>query len=117
MEINLLECIDEDDDHVPCKGLFFRCEVSSYVSGTTIGTHKKLRLLKRKSCKGCSQCDFVWEVITEDATAYFGSEDYLFGLENGKIYRPNVITSQGYFDLYPEVDGLEFVEVKDQKES
>ena len=93
-----------------CKGLFWRATVNSYVSShNSIEVRKSLRLLKRMSCTGCVQCDWIWECFREDIGEF---PDYIGDVENGEIYTYSVNTSQGYYDLYPEIDNIEFVKVK-----
>lgn len=96
-----------------CKGLFWRYTVSTFLSShNSIEVKKSLRLLKKKSCPGCSTCGWVFDYLKE-RIGIDGPEDYVGDLEPGKIYTYNVITSQGFEDLYLEVDGIEFIEVKE----
>lgn len=93
-----------------CKGLFWRCRINSYVSNyENIEVKKSLRLLKRRSCPGCAKCGWIMEYFKEDIENY---SDYIGNLENEKIYTFRVRMSQGFEDQYPEIDCIEFVEVK-----
>ncbi len=97
-----------------CKGIFWRGTVSSYISiHNSIETRKSLRLLKRMSCTGCEQCDWIWDFIKEDMCNIDG--DHLPTIENGKIYTYHVSSSQGYYDSYPEIDSFDFIQIKENK--
>lgn len=112
----LLEKLKEtvvDENIKECKGLYWRAYVSSYLSSyNSIEVRKSLRLLTRKSCSGCDKCEWIWEYLNDDILAIAPCE-YIGEIENGKIYTYNVVTSQGYYDKYPEIDRIEFVEVKE----
>lgn len=91
-----------------CKGLFWRYSESQYLSShNSIEIKKSLRLLKRKSCSGCPECEWVWEFIMDDIGN--ARSDYLSKLEQGKIYTYQVHYSQGYYDSHPEIDEFEFI--------
>ena len=112
MSINLFEVEKVKEEENGCKGLFWRANVSSFLSShNSIEVRKSLRLLKRKSCSDCSSCAWIWEYFNEDVN--IEPHDYLGKIENGKIYTFKVHTSKGFEDLYPEVDYIEFVEVKE----
>ena len=67
-----------------CKGLFWRGRVSSYLSDhQSIEVRKSLKLLKRKSCSGCSQCGYIWEYLQEDLS--YVTVDYIPNIKNGKL--------------------------------
>jgi hypothetical protein len=87
--------------------------VSSYNS---IEVRKSLRLLKKMSCPGCEKCEWLWDFLNEDIWAIASpgeNNDYVGNIKDGKIYTYYAHTSQGFEDLYPEIDCIEFVEVKD----
>ena len=115
MKLLNLEDVKVVEDVEKCKGLFWRASVSSFLSShRSIETRKSLRLLKRKSCTGCDQCEWIWDYIHEMICDSWGRDnDYLGEIEHGKIYTYKVNSSQGYFDQYPEIDDIEFVEVKE----
>ncbi len=85
----------ENEDKNPCKGLYFRGVVSNYSGCNTFVCNKKIRLLKRKSCKGCESCGWILEAISEDIS----SEIYLDfdKVENGKIYTIGVTYVDGHY--------------------
>jgi hypothetical protein len=93
-----------------CKGLYWRGRVNCFMNGSSIETRKSLRLLKKMSCSGCDQCEWLWEYLNE----VIGNEeeDSLSEIKDGLIYTFKVTTSHGYYDLYPEIDNVEFVEFK-----
>lgn len=93
-----------------CKGIVYKCRESTYFSSWgTIEQRKSLSKLKRKSCPGCDKCFWLDEFIQEEINSGNLKID---NCENRKLYRLKVHTSQGYYDLYPEVDYSEFVEEK-----
>lgn len=105
--------IDQMEDIVEpgegCKGIFWRAKVSSFLSShRSIEVRKSLRLLKRKSCSGCEKCYWIWDNLSEMVDEV---DDYLGDIEDGEIYTYNVVVSQGYYDLYPEIDYIEFIKV------
>ena len=83
--------------------------MSSYNS---IEVRKSLRLLKKMSCPGCDKCGWLIDFIKEDM-CNLDPQDYAGEIKDGAIYTFKVYSSQGYYDLYPEIDGCEFVEVKE----
>lgn len=89
-------------------GLFYRANVSSYSQLGTIGERKTLKLLKRRSCKGCHTCDFIEEEMRE-----FGVEG-MDKIEHGKIYSVviDAVDRSSYFDYDYDVT-LRLVEVKE----
>lgn len=111
-----LQQIEEEinPDIKGCKGLFWRAEVSTFLSNYQNGYNKqleqrlKLRFLKRRSCKGCEQCDWLWNYLSEDPESFIDLSE----IESGKVYTYKVHSSQGYYDLYPEIDEIEFIEVE-----
>lgn len=84
LTINLLEDKKIKDS---CKGLFWRGNVSTYVTdnGLTIGVKKTLRFLKKMSCSGCEYCGWVMDFIDEDI-ANDSLLDYIGEIEKGAIY-------------------------------
>lgn len=87
-----------------CKGLFFRCEDTQYVSGTVYGQKMLMRLLKRKSCPGCEYCSFLWDDLRELNWPALIKPD----VKSGAIYQLKVINisrdfETGYVDDYDVV--------------
>jgi len=103
----------EEKESKPCKGLFWRASVGSYLSKySSIEVKKSLRLLKNRSCSGCPECDWLWENIKEDVC--IGNNcDYVGDIKHGAIYTYVVHSSKGYLGLYPEIDYVEFMEVEE----
>ena len=97
-----------------CKGIFWRGSVKSFLSSYKSIEHRKsLRLLKRKSCKGCISCEWIWEYFQEDTNSA-GDLDYLKDIKQGALYTYAVHMSRGFEELYDEIDYIDFVEVKDE---
>lgn len=95
----------EKGKNLECKGRVYKCYINSYMSRTTIQTHKSLRLLKRKSCQGCDKCGWMDEALQleiEDDHKI----DFLADLENGKMYKLNSTWHPGPFE-YPKDGDLE----------
>jgi hypothetical protein len=111
MKMILPKSVEKKKKDHECKGLFWRCIISSFVSSyDSIEVRKSLRLLKKRSCKGCETCSWVLDYFREDISEI---DDYLNGLKNGWVYTYRVYTSQGFEDLYPEIDEIAFIEVED----
>jgi len=74
-----------------CKGIYLKVKVNSYIFGNekndgTIHQNKVLKLIKRKSCSGCSDCQVIWDYLRQNLDH---DETMLNSLENNIIY--NVI--------------------------
>ena len=97
-----------------CKGIFWRATNSTFLSSyKSIEGRKSLRLLKKISCKGCPECDWIWEYLFQDiANMPRSPSDYIGKIKDGSIYKLNIVSSQRYGDLCPENDYSEFIEVK-----
>lgn len=105
--------IKESDKITECKGLFWRGSENTYLSShNSIETRKSLRFLKRKSCAGCSKCEWFWEFLQEDIQER-NADEYLPNIMPHALYTYNLVTSQGYFDAVAEVEYLEFIEIKE----
>lgn len=96
-----------------CKGIVYKCYENLYYSNNeSIEYKKSIRKMKSLSCKGCEKCGWESGEIKEGiANDCFN----LYSCEDGKLYRLNLITSQGFEDIYMEVDGIEFMEIKKEK--
>ena len=104
------------EDKNPCKGIYWRASVNCFLSThKSIEVKKSLRLLKKKSCPGCEKCAWLWDYIHEDIFGCSPTEDYLGKIKHGKVYTFHVSTSKGYYDLYPEIDSIDFIEVDENK--
>jgi hypothetical protein len=68
MEINLFnDEINYPANKQQCKGLFWKRPVSTFLSSLrSIESRTSLRLLKRESCPGWEQCEWVRGSPTED---------------------------------------------------
>lgn len=98
-----------EEDSADCKGLFFRCKVSSFLSShKSIETRKALRLLKRRSCSGCPSCYYLWDYLREDVSI-MEKQDFIDRLDNGQVYEYVVTSSQDYWGEW-DTEG-DFVEV------
>ena len=84
-----------------CKGLVFRGSVNPFLSAhRSFEVKKSLRLLKRKSCPGCKDCEWVWENMNQDLYDA-GRVDILEDIEDGKIYKLKWTWSPGPYE-YPD---------------
>jgi len=72
-----------------CKGLVFKCKVSTYwdPKRRVIGYREVFRLLKRKSCS-CPECEYLWELIS------------CIGIEEAVILPPEPRNGQLYTAIY-----------------
>ena len=73
-----------------CKGLIFRCYMSAYrTSRGEYVEQRKMSPLKLKSCKGCSECSYLTELMDEDIADDISLfEDIPI---NGQLYEYKVI--------------------------
>lgn len=69
-----------------CKGLFFRGVVNQYFDGKKLVFKEELRLLKKKSCSGCIQCDSMLDDMHEFQNMVVVEDE----IENGALYTANV---------------------------
>lgn len=68
----------------PCKGLIFRLTRSGWAhEGDSVGFKYQFKLLKRKSCKGCDQCLFLWDDLHERICDW-GNDGYGSNIELGE---------------------------------
>lgn len=112
--VEMKEAIDMENGIEPCKGVYWRATVSSYISShKSIETRKSLRLLKKMSCTGCPKCDWIWEFMNEDVYCQSDGFDYCGELRNRRIYTYQVNTSRDFESGYDEIDSFEFVLVKE----
>lgn len=92
-----------------CKGLFFKGYnyVFSDLKGK-IKSSKELRLLKKKSCTGCEDCEWFWDFLGDTISEEYGLLD---NIEYGKIYTPKIRTSREWESGFEEPENIEFIEV------
>jgi len=66
--------VEKHDVKDPCSGLFFRCKINDFWNERTKSIEYKTsyRLLKRRSCKGCSLCEWFYE-----CRSMVGSDDVM----------------------------------------
>ena len=89
-------------DEDPCKGLIFRGHRTMFVKDGRIELKQGVRLLKRKSCKGCDKCEWWWDSLNEDVE----NEHIIFPeIEHGALYSIRVVNESrdfetGYVDDY-----------------
>lgn len=97
-----------------CKGLIFRAWPTIYVNGGEYVETTKMRLLKRKSCKGCPKCDYMMSDLHEQSCDGRGA--IMPEIPNpNKMYKLEY-TNIGYDWETGYVDDweMEFVEFKDE---
>jgi len=73
-------------------------------------------MLKRMSRKGCKDCDWLRFDFDQYFNEFLKDPSAFDKLESGKIYTISPSISVGYYDSYPEVDDLNFVEVEFPKD-
>ena len=100
-----------------CKGLYWRARASSHFDHTTgnMVVTKRLKLLKRKSCKGCESCNWFFEFMHEEVLngEHDYSEKYLDDIEHGAVYTYKLETSTDFESGISEIDEVKFVKVID----
>lgn len=103
---------------IPCKGLIFRlCRSAWSHEGEAVGFKSQFRFLKRKSCKGCEKCMWLWDDLHERICDWgndgWGS-DIEFGDRNNALYQLKVTSwSRDYESGIVDDYELGFVEYKD----
>jgi len=103
MSILQIDLSQPKPDETQCKGLFFRGVVNNYLSGSEFVSTKRMRPLKRMSCKGCEKCAWMLEQLPE-----FINTDYAPDISdtvNGALYQLKVGNiskdwETGYIDDY-----------------
>lgn len=110
----LLTFYETEQPHSPeeCKGLFYRGAVEIYIgSNGDYNQKSRMRPLRRKSCTGCSKCDWMVDHMNEMATTdccYIPLEDVAHGaLYELKVTGYSRDWETGYVD---DVD-VEFVKI------
>lgn len=99
-----------------CKGITWRGSVTQFSDGEgRIKYSREIRVLKRKSCPGCVDCgwtfDLINDIITEDPTSLL-----IENIQHGKLYMIQTDVSQDWETGNWEVNDVNFVEVKDDQE-
>lgn len=107
--MNLLDNMKPVKKENQCKGLYFRGYRSQYFIGDKFESKVGVRLLKKKSCKGCECCGGMLDSMKENI-----NNVYLVQIEDGEIYTPiytNISRDweTGYIDDYD----IEFIKVSD----
>ena len=109
-----------DDDPEVCKGLVFRCERTAWFGiDQDINFRRRFRLLKRKSCPGCSKCDWMWDDLSERFSDFGSQQDGIDydDCEHGKLYELQTTdVSYDYESGFVDSYNMKFVEVKEDKE-
>ena len=73
-----------------CKGLIFRCEITSWVgSDNDVNFKERYRFIKSASCPGCEQCGFLWDDLHE-RTCDPIYQTILRNGDHGKLYELKV---------------------------
>jgi hypothetical protein len=102
-----------------CIGKTYRGKVSTYIDKSGI-IHKdySLKLLKKKSCKGCKECGYDVKDLANDT----GINDAIEGMEkieDGKLYKLEAEaewTSEGWeYPKYKELLYYYPVEIREEK--
>ena len=90
-----------------CKGLVFRCEITTWVGkDNDVNFRERYRFIKSMSCEGCDQCGYLWDDIREDIPIIHNGE-------HGKLYTLEVVNMSRDWESGCVDDwDLEFVEMK-----
>jgi hypothetical protein len=116
--INLIEKEIKSSNESPCKGLFWRGRVSTFISTHNgIISRRDLYFLKSKSCPGCPACGWVFEYLKEDCSLDNTQfTEMLNSIEHGKLYTYEVVGGYDWETGVYELDYIDIVEVKDKKD-
>ena len=80
--------VSKEPTEEPCKGVFFRGYSSLFYDGNKIEQRQGVRLLKGKSCTGCSQCLWVYDNLSEEVSC----ETLIMPkIEHGELYSVRII--------------------------
>lgn len=73
-----------------CEGLIFRCRVNTYFSNNRYVDQTSFNLLKRKSCPGCEECEWLLEILSE----FYNNEVVMFDeVADGGLYRLTIVNT------------------------
>ena len=104
----------KEAEGVPCKGLVFRGSVSRCItSHNGIMERRELRLLKRRSCKGCAKCSWIMDWMQEELSGIDRDAPFIGDIQHGKMYKPHFVVTRDWESSYDEIDYVEFVIVED----
>lgn len=99
--------LENENKENTCAGLFFKCQNCYFDSKGTYCQSVKFVPMKRKSCKGCEQCNSIHENMKENK--------YKFKCENpvhGEEYQLKITNILSGEDDHLEDWNLEFVLVE-----
>ncbi len=109
--IGLVPAVEREEVEI-CKGLIFRYRETEYLNsdGAFVRTNRMMPM-RRKSCPGCSKCDWFFDCYKEQGVMWPS------GLKEGELYHLTVVNvstdwETGYVDDFD----LEFVEYKEHSE-
>lgn len=90
-----MEVEEKTTEPEKCGGLFFRCSQDCWIgSDGDVNYRFRFRWLKRRSCTGCLQCDWLWENLDDDISntpfGFCGPEPDYSKLRPGAIYQYKV---------------------------
>lgn len=92
-----------------CKGLVFRAHVNQYLQNGRIVQHKELRLLKRRSCPGCKDCEWLLEQLSESLNLEMVNLD---NVDSPLMYKLEAHIGTDEYGYVDEAE-FEFVETDD----
>jgi hypothetical protein len=109
---NMEEIITESKQD-GCIGLLWKGKTSKWMSDGKIHSRTTLSLLKRRSCSGCPECEWIEEFLREDISLMSEKDTILHNIEHNKLYRIKFYFSRDFETGYGEIDDYEFEEVND----
>lgn len=99
----LFQLSPKEKEEIVCKGVFFRGYNNIFFSGGRLEQKRGYRLLKRKSCPGCSGCTWLRdEALIEEAS----NSDDLSVIKDYGLYELSTTTTGGgrSWDGYDDCD-------------
>lgn len=108
MCIDLSKCfiVEDEKKEDPCKGVFFRYTENNYAYDGKIVLSRQMKMLKSKSCRGCSKCGQLLDDINE-GVADSGADhiELPANLKHGDIVQLSYVIDgtdweTGYVDSY-----------------
>lgn len=105
----------EQHDTQSCKGLFFRAHMTKFMSSMhtlEFVEKRRLRILKKRSCKGCVRCEGLREMLKESIFNEFAPD--VTHVKEGALYKLqcNATSTDPETGLVDDWE-LEFVEIKE----
>lgn len=88
MDFSELNYSYQEPEKEPCKGLFYRGFSSMFFDGKKIERREGIRLLKGRSCSGCSECVWMQDNLSEEISC---GNIIMPDIDHGALYSVRII--------------------------